>query len=55
MNSKSVQGEVLGGGKKEIFSVLSIDFSIPILLTRAVGDGKMREERQKEGKKEARR
>lgn len=29
---------VLVGGKKEILSILSIDSSIPIILTRGVGD-----------------
>lgn len=38
MNRKSVLGTVLVGGKKEILSILSIDPSIPIILTRGVGD-----------------
>lgn len=38
MNRKSVLGTVLVGGEKEILSILSIDSSIPIILTRGVRD-----------------
>ena len=48
MNRKSVLGTVLVGGKKEILSILSIDSSIPIILTRGVGDRRKSEKSGKE-------
>lgn len=42
MNSKSVVGEALVGGKKEILSLLSIDSSIPMVLARDVRGSKIR-------------
>lgn len=51
MNRKSIVGTVLAGGKKAILSLLSIESSIPVLLTGGLGDRKS--EKSSKDKEEA--